>query len=474
LDSEKKRSILIVDLRKGLRRIGILALMVLPLLVTLAGGCAGNKGPDDISAAKWEFYNERVEAFVEAMAAGDFNTAAKMFDATMKRALPATTLQNEIWSLILRDAGAFVAINKIRNALIDGYYVCYVTSKHEISGVTLRVVFSEDGLVAGFYIDGYPTIAEDVVQREGFVDYAIVVGEGTEFPLEGILSIPDDVDGPVPAVVIVHGSGQQDMDLTMYINKPYRDIAEYLASNGIAVIRYNKRTFVHGAKYEGSWTVWEETIEDAILAAEMLKADPRIDENRVFMIGHSLGGSLAPRIHALGGDFAGLIILAGSPRFLLDLSKDQNIALIEESKEGEEREAALAELYEFWDTQILELLSLPDAVAKNSYIDSGTSAYYFKDLYNNPITAYLESAKIPMLIMQGSKDMQVMPDVDFALYQEVLASRTDVTFKLYEGLNHLFMTSLIGTFTGILDEYQIAGRVDDQFLADIAQWVKAH
>jgi hypothetical protein len=174
--------------------------------------------------------------------------------------------------------------------------------------------------------DNTEVVGEDV-QSEGFTDIPVIVGEGTDFPLNGILSMPDNVSGKIPAVVLVHGSGPQDMDETIFENKPFRDIAEHLASNEIAVIRYDKRTFAHGAKavqtFGGGLSVWEETIEDAILAAEMLRSDPRIDENRVFIIGHSLGGMLAPRIHAEGGNFAGLILLAGSPRFLLDISKNQ-------------------------------------------------------------------------------------------------------------------------------------------------------
>jgi len=453
--------------------IAVLVLVLVLVLAAMVAGCSRGGDPVDESSIDWGVYNGRAEAFVAAMAAGDFDAAAGMFDATMKRALPAATLESEVWAPIVKRAGEFVSFHKTENKFIDGYYACFVTSAHEASGVTLRVVLSEDGLVSGLFIDAYPIIDRDTVQRDGFTDTPVIVGEGTDFPLDGILSMPDDAGGLVPAVVIVHGSGAQDMDLTLYSNKPYRDIAEHLAANGIAVIRYNKRTFTHGAKFDGSWTVWEETIEDAILAAEMLKADPRVDENRVFVIGHSMGGSLAPRIHEKGGDFAGLILLAGSPRFLLDLSRDQNVAMISETMEGEEKEAALAQIEESWDADVLELVSLSDDVAKLSII-GGASAYYFKDLYNNPVSAYLKRVTVPMLIMQGSKDVQVSAGVDFEMYKELLAGRGNVTYKLYEGLNHLFMASAIGTISGLTDEYQIEGRVDGQVLSDIVEWIKTN
>ena len=410
-----------------------------------------------------------------SLAADDFAAAVPMLDRTMARLMNEAALRDS-WEQITARAGAFVSFHKTENATADGYYICNVTSQHEASGVLLRVVFDKNGLVAGFFIMDYPAISDDeTTQHEGFVDEAVTIGAGTDFPLSGILSMPDNATGKVPAAVIVHGSGPNDMDLTMFSNKPYRDIAEHLAANGIAVLRYNKRTYTYGAQFDGGSTVSEETIEDAILAAEILKADPRIDENRVFIIGHSLGGMLAPRIHAVGGEFAGLILLAGSPRFLLDLSRDQNLAYINVAMEGAERENSLLQIEESWDEQIMALVSLPDDEAKQTTVDVGMSAYYIKDLYENPASKYLDGITVPMLIMQGTSDVQVFADVDFELYKELLATKSNVTFKLYEGLNHLFMPGVAGTnILNIMDEYAIKGNVDGGVLADIAEWINAN
>jgi dipeptidyl aminopeptidase/acylaminoacyl peptidase len=299
----------------------------------------------------------------------------------------------------------------------------------------------------------------------------IIVGKGGEWELSGLLTLPRDARGKIPAVVLVHGSGPQDMDETVMANKPFKDIAEYLASQGIAVLRYNKRTFTHPEKMVavlgGSLSVYEETIEDAILATELLKADPRINENKVFIIGHSLGGMLAPRIHASGANFAGLILMAGSPRFLLDISYDQNIDYIENTLEGEEKEIAYASLAG-WDEQVNTIVNLPDDVAKSISMGGGTSAYYYKDLYDHPAAAYINNVRVPYLVLQGSADFQVKVDKDFALYKELLAGRDNVTFILYEGLNHLFITST----TGNIDEYNTPGNVDRQVLQDIVNWIK--
>ncbi|MCL2526825.1 MAG: alpha/beta fold hydrolase [Defluviitaleaceae bacterium] len=166
-----------------------------------------------------------------------------------------------------------------------------------------------------------------------FVSEEVVIGEGTPWPLGGTLTMPSTASGenPVPAVVLVHGSGATDRNLAIGPNQAFYDIAAYLSAHGIAVLRYDKRTYVHNVaqEYGAAFTVWEETIEDAILAANLLREDPRIDPGRVYMAGLSLGGMLAPRIHAQGGDFAGLIIMAGSPRQLMEITVQQERHLIE-------------------------------------------------------------------------------------------------------------------------------------------------
>ena len=122
---------------------------------------------------------------------------------------------------------------------------------------------------------------------------------------------------------MVHGSGASNMDEKVMKLTPFKDLAEGLARHGIASLRYDKRTFAHGFKLicqkHFTVTVKEETIEDAILALQMLKNDPRIDCGRIFILGHSMGAMLAPRIDAEGGDVKGLIMMAGTPYRLEDI-----------------------------------------------------------------------------------------------------------------------------------------------------------
>ena len=457
-------------------------IVIVLLSLIIVTGCTRNTAQElDPADIDWAHYNALAESFVMAFMSGDYDAAADMFDRDMTRLMGASGLQKFRPDIIAR-AGSFVSIYDIDNFTAEGYIICNVTMLHEDSASVLRVVFSVDDQVAGLFIIDYPELPDtdeassEPVQRNGFTDYPITIGEGTDFPLRGIFSIPDGSAVPVPAVVLVHGSGPSNMDgvpaaLANFPNKPFRDIADHLAANGIAVIRYNKRTLTHGIRFPKGATVWEETIEDAIFAADILRADPRIDENNIFIIGHSLGGMLAPRIHAEGGDFAGLILLAGSPRSLLDIIRDQNIDYVNANMEGEEKEVALASLTEeMWNAMVVEpIMNMPADEAKTTPSGFGASVYYEQDLLNHPAIDYINNITQPFLILQGSADFQVTVERDFAKFQEIFAHRSNATLKVYEGLNHLFMVSTTGT----IDEYEIPGNVDRRVLEDIVEWIKA-
>jgi len=297
-----------------------------------------------------------------------------------------------------------------------------------------------------------------------------MVNADTEWALGGTLMLPQGVPAPYPAVVLVQGSGPSDRDETVYANKPFLDIATYLSTHGIAVLRYDKRTYTYQSKLAADVagiTVEEETIRDAVAAAGLLRADPRIDRNRVYVLGHSEGGMLAPRIDAEGGDFAGLIIMAGSPRTLSDILVDQVTAQVA-ALSGVAKALGQAQL-DALTTALAGLDAMSDDDAKKVSV-AGASGYYFKEMNAHPASTYLTALTKPILILQGDKDVQVSPVKDFGAYQTLLAGRANVTFRLYPGLNHLFITSTTGT----VEDYKTPGHVDDAVLADVTAWIAAH
>lgn len=303
------------------------------------------------------------------------------------------------------------------------------------------------------------------------IEERIIIGEGTKYPLNGILTLPDEINDKVPAVVMVHGSGASNMDEKVGKLTPFKDISEGLAKRGIASIRYDKRSFTHGFKMirEKDVTVKVETIEDAVMAAELLQADSRIDTDNIYIIGHSMGAMLAPRIDAEGGAFKGLILMAGSPRKLEEIMMDQNQMVLAQVKglTGAIVKKQVAKLSKLFDG----LYEMTDEEAKSKKVGGGTTLYYFKEMGEHPASMYLEKLEKPILILQGEKDFQATVEKDFEGYKQLLGEKENVTFQLYEGLNHAFVPSVYGNIMKAKQEYNIEQRVSEKVIIDIASWI---
>ena len=301
----------------------------------------------------------------------------------------------------------------------------------------------------------------------------IIIGENTKHPLNGILTLPDEINNPVPAIVLVHGSGPSNMDEKVGKLTPFKDLAEDLSSRGIAVIRYDKRTYAHKRQFinKPDMSVKEETIEDVILATELLRNDSRIDSDNIFIIGHSMGGMLAPRIDAEGGNYKGLILLAGSPRRLEEIMIDQNKEVLKHVNKL--LQWIIKRQIKKLSSKFDNMYNLTDEEAKKTSLMFGTpiKLYYFKEMGEHQSTNYLKDLNKPMLIMQGDKDFQVSVEKDFNLYKEMLKDKANATFKLYENLNHAFVPSIYGNIMKAKKEYNVEQHICDYVIDDIATWV---
>lgn len=264
---------------------------------------------------------------VQQLAARQFDRVEARFDQKMSRALPQAKLA-AVWDGLTGQAGKFHSISAVSRQDHGGFRIVVVTCQFEKAKLDARVVFDAEGKVSGLFFAPAASNTNwtppSYAKPTSFRKQAITLID-RKWRLPGTLTLPNGA-GPFPAVVLVQGSGPEGQDETIGPNKPFKDLAWGLATRGVAVLRYNKRTYQYAreiASHEAGFAVNDETVDDARAAIALLAAQPKVDPNRVFVLGHSLGGTMAPRIAQGDPKVAGLIIMAGATRPLAQIAVDQ-------------------------------------------------------------------------------------------------------------------------------------------------------
>jgi fermentation-respiration switch protein FrsA (DUF1100 family) len=284
-------------------------------------------------------------------------------------------------------------------------------------------------------------------------------------PLPATLTLPAG-GGKVPAIVIVHGSGPGDQDGTLGPNTPYADLARGLAERGIATLRYDKRTRANPLWFlNRRFTVREETVDDALAAVALLRARAEIDPTRIVVLGHSLGGYLAPRIAAADPSLAGMILWAGAFRESLPelmLRQLDYIASVAGADSTRVRSQANA-----IGIMARQIRDLTEADTASPAVVMGAPPSYWLDLRGYDPVATLKGVSLPVLIQQGGMDYQVTyPMLDAFLAE--LGPREGLTVQRFPTLNHLFIASE-GMPSPAM--YAVPGKVSEDVIAAIAAWV---
>lgn len=416
-----------------------------------------------------------VQAMVDHLLAGDFEAAVADFSPEMWQALPPDTMQTT-WEGLAEQVGAFQAlVGAPQVTEAEGVTLVVITMQFDAALLDMQASVSAGGQITGLYFRPSETAvpveasAADIpadlpgyIDPEAFEERAIVLNEGTDWELPGTLTLPVG-KGPFPAVVLVHGSGPNDRDETIGPNKPFRDLAWGLATQGVAALRYDKRSKVHAGKMAAleSMTVDDEVIADAVAAVRLLHQTDEVDPDRVFVIGHSLGGHLAPRVAAEADGVAGVVILSGNVRPLQDLIVVQTEYLLGLDGELSDEDREQVNRLE----QVRQAIENLNAATPGMFF--GAPATYWIDLRDYDPVKVARSLDRPLLILQGERDYQVTMD-DFALWQEGLSGRDNVTFISYARLNHLLMS---GSGPSSPAEYEQPGYVDAAIVADIIGWI---
>lgn len=404
-------------------------------------------------------------AVLDEMDAGRFEAVHARFDERMSAGLGVDQLR-QVWLSLPAQLGAAKGRGEPRSATRDGTRIVTVPLIFENAVLNASLSFEPDDRISGFLLrPAAPPAAAapspPVPEGANYRELDARVGDG-DTALPATLAVPAG-DGPFPAVVLVHGSGAHDRDQTIGPNKPFVDIARGLAERGIAVLRYEKRSKARPQDYAGGVTIDSETTDDAVLAVAALRAQPGVDPKRVFVLGHSQGGMMAPRIGARDPKIAGLILLAAPARSLLDIIVEQNrrLAILNDGKLSDQENAAIqrliASIEAFRAGRELTAAQLP----------LGMPADYWRSV--EAVDPVAEAAKIaqPMLILQGARDIQVV-DADWQRWKGAYHDDPRVAFKLYDTLNHLAIPG-----EGKPEEYQQPGHVAPELIADVAAWVGA-
>jgi hypothetical protein len=277
------------------------------------------------------------------------------------------------------------------------------------------------------------------------------------------LTIPINATN-APAVILVHGSGPNDRDETIGPNKPFKDLAWGLASQGIIVLRYDKRTYTYQQELESdtNLTPKEEVVDDALQAISFLETNTSINVSDIYVLGHSLGAMLAPQIASRSSVLAGIILLAAPARPLEDLILNQTIYLANLDGSISENES-ISIAYITQQVEDIKTENFTDKPILGAYKD------YWEYLAHYNQVSVAQNLSIPMLFLQGKRDYQVSYEYDFLPWQEALSTHPHVTFISNNTLNHLFIS---GEGQPSNTEYFTEGHVASAVIDNIATWIK--
>jgi dienelactone hydrolase len=408
----------------------------------------------------------RADSFFDTMDKGNFEEAHGFFDESVKGQITPDELKL-FWLRLGNSMGTYESVDGAKNSIKGDYFQVILTCGFSKGTQTFTFVFNKSEKLLGFFVTpvaadaeyAAPAYADTTLYKETEINIKFEEGQ-----MAGVFTSPKNASN-FPVVIMIHGSGPSDMDETVGPNKPFKDLAAGLAAKGIGSIRYVKRSMVYPRIFNKAFTVKEEVIDDALSAINLANTLPGVNKGQIYLLGHSLGGMLAPRIATLAPSLNGIILAAAPARKLSDLILEQNTFFYKSSGD-----TSAAGKKQFLESSIeidkSRLLKLGD-IAPDSVI-LGAPATYWIDLNNHDQLATSKKIKNRILILQGGNDFQVSVQ-DFNIWRTTLASNKNASFKLYPDLNHLLSTQ---KEKGTGAQYRIPANVNADLINDISIWIK--
>ena len=315
-------------------------------------------------------------------------------------------------------------------------------------------------------------------------------GAGEGVRLAGTLTLPR-MGRAFPVAVLISGSGPQDRDETIMEHKPFLVLADHLTRQGIAVLRYDDRGVGASTGSFGQANS-RDFAADVEAAMDYLRSRPEIDPGRVGLIGHSEGGYIAPMVAARRDDVAWIVLLAGTgvPGDQILLNQAERIARVAGTQAADialnrrvqqvvfaaiKKSGVPREVRQTFEAFVATLKpeEQQHAIVAASRVEvSRLLGPWFRFfLTYDPGTA-LARVRCPVLVLNGSKDLQVDPDLNLPAIRAALDKGGNEQYEIHRlpGLNHLFQQCK----TGLPAEYrQIEETFDRRALDRIAEWVKS-
>lgn len=397
-----------------------------------------------------------------------FDDLEQLFGAPLRAVVSAETMR-VAWGTEIVSRGPVTAIGEpVLTQGKDGLARARVLVTCERGALTVSMAIDGQGSLQGLALlapDGAPSwTPPSYANPKKFEEQEVMVGPD-ELPVPGTLSLPHG-HGKRPGVVLLPPMGPLDRDETSGANKPFKDLAWGLASRGVAVLRFDMVTYAHSQQVaqKRDFTMTDEYMPYAVAAVHLLQQQPGVDPARVFVLGHSMGGKVAPRVAATEPSIAGLVIMAGDTQ-PMQRSAVRVARYLAQLSPSPESEAAM-------ETMIRQaaLVDSPELSSSTpgSSLPFGLSGAYWLDLRSYDPVSTAAALDKPMFILQGGRDYQVSVEDDLPRWKEGLGQRPEVTIRVYDADNHLFFS---GTGPSTPAEYDPAQHVDPAVVADIAEWI---
>ena len=301
--------------------------------------------------------------------------------------------------------------------------------------------------------DGAPTPLPTAFPHFSSEDVTFASRDATN--LAGTLTVPDHATSAMPAVVLVQGSGPVDRDERVGPNPIFLELSNVLSNHGYVVLRYDKRGVGKSGGVYGA-TTRDDLLDDARAAIAYVRAHRNVDARRVYVVGHSEGGELAPSLAADGAPLRGIALMA-PPAIPLDQ------ILVQQMSRGL--------------TGAAKANAIADERKEIRAIEAGTASPngagpWLRSSFGIDPAQVITKVPCRILILQGGKDFQVLAKDLPRLVAAAKAAHRDITVRVFPNDDHLFIDVPDGQ-TAVPAEYLAPHRLDPAMTNALLAWLAA-